>query len=500
MSISTFHPDYSALLYDWELMRHAYAGERAVKAASLVYLPATPGQNLDGMEPEEKGWKNYQAYKKRAVFPDFISQAVKGMIGVMHNKPPVIELPGALEPLRERASIHGEGLELLLRRINEAQLISGRIGLFLDLPEMPGPVGLPYIATYDAETIINWDSGKVDDPTLQALNMVVLNESGHERVDYFEWREQIIYRVLMLGDPVAEESEGAPGAYYTQGVFRGGEGTTFDPSLMIQPEIRGTPLEQIPFVFINSTDLLPQPLNPPLLELANLCLTIYRGEADYRHHLFMQAQDTLVVIGDSAKDNDGNPIPYRLGAGGGISIPATQGADAKFIGVNSAGLTGQKDALADDRKRAGEIGGQLIDTTSRVRESGDALRIRVAAQTATLNQVAWAGAKGLESILRKAAIWIGANPDEVVVTPNEDFAETGYTAADFLQLTQAKAQGAPISDESLHGILVSNDLTEKDFAEEMAAIEEEKRKAAMTDYTQVPPMGQGNSNQPPVIQ
>jgi hypothetical protein len=41
---------------------------------------------------------------------------------------------------------------------------------------------------------------------------------------------------------------------------------------------------------------------------------------------------------------------------------------------------------------------------------------------------------------------------QVMVTPNLDFAETGLTIADILQLTQAKAGGAPISDEDLHAI------------------------------------------------
>lgn len=480
MAISDFHPEYSAMLPDWQLMRDSYAGERNIKfGASLLptpnlvevgigvpgtaYLPPTPGQVLDGMQIGQQGRVSYEIYKARAVFPDFVTEAVKAMIGSMHSNPPIIELPPALEPLMDIASVHGEGLELLLRRINEAQLVAGRIGLLLDLPTTGNP-SLPYIATYDTETVINWDSGEVDAPTLQSLNMVVLNESHYKRVDYFEWRLKIAYRVLMLGDPFANE----PSGEYTQAIFQ--DEQTFTTEKMEPPVIRGRPLEQIPFVFVNATDLLPTPQKPPLLQLANLCLAIYRGEADYRQSLFMQGQDTLVVIG--GKDGE----TYRVGSGTSLNVPID--GDAKFIGTNSSGIPEQRSALENDRQRAKEISGQLLDSTSRSKESGEALKVRVAAQTATLRQIALAGAAGLQEILRKAAEWVGANPDQVSVQANTDFGEAGLTAAEFLAFQQAKGAGAPISDESLHKLYVENDLTDMDFAEEMAKIAQEQAAAA----------------------
>jgi hypothetical protein len=479
MSIASVHPQYSLVFLDWQLMRHVHDGERAVKDAAFTYLPATPGQKRDGLEKGNKGRAAYDAYKLRAVFPGFVTEAVKSLIGIMHHNPPTIELPAVMEPLREKGTVFGESLELLLRRINEQQLIAGRIGLLADLQK---GAQLPCIATYEAETVINWDNGQVDDPTLQSLNLVVLDESEFVRVNYFEWQKEIKHRVLMLGDPLKDEESGV----YAQGLFLEAQ-ATFDQAQMIVPEIRGSKLQQIPFVFINSTDLLPDPLKPPLLELGNLCLAIYRGEADYRQHLFMQAQDTLVVIGGDDEEE------YQVGAGAAINIPS--GGDAKFVGVNSAGLSEQREALVNDKARAAQLSGSLIDTTSRAKESGDALRIRVAAQTASLPRIAMAGAEGLQTLLRIIAQWVGANPDEVIVTPNLDFAETGLTIADLLQLTQAKSGGAPISDESLHAILVENDLTSLKFEEEMAKLAEEKRQAAMTDYKQVPPPLSGQ--QPP---
>lgn len=474
MPIDSKHPQYADAYGDWLKMRDCYAGEDAVKLRGLTYLPATPGHLIDGLRHDQRGYQNYQAYKMRAVFPPFVSDAVKAMVGVMHHKPPVIELPPALESLIEVATVDGESLEMLLRRINAAQLTTGRIGLLLDLPSEANAEVRFTIATYEAEKIINWDDG-----------LVVLNETEAERNAGFEWVDVVKHRVLMMESGV-----------YSQAQFR--VTTEFDPSQLSQPIVRGKTLDKIPFVFINASDTLQDVSAPPQLQLANLCLTIYRGEADYRQNLFMQAQDTLVVIGEEGVAPGETAQPTRVGAGAKIGVPV--GGDAKFIGVSSNGLPEQRQALENDRHRASVMGAQLLDTTSRQKESGEALGIRVAAQTANLNRIALAGAFGLQSLLRIAAEWAGADPAQVNIKPNLDFADNGMSPSDFLQLAQAREAGFPISSESMHALAVENEYTIKDFNAEMKLIEDEKRasiammREVMPQPLQQPPNGR---QQPP---
>lgn len=478
MALDSRHPEYSTREADWRLMRHAHAGERAVKGAGNDYLPATAGQLLDWDSPlnvkdptgqiksSTVGQARYEAYKKRAEFPSYVTEAVEAMVGIICKKPAVIELPKSLEPLIARATLNGESLQLLLRRIYEAQLITGRIGLLLDLPANPG-ANIPYIATYEAENIINWDNGTRTEPALQTLNLVVLDESEYERNSEFNWEKKQKYRVLVLGDLVANESNGV----YRQGLFV--ENTNFDESALIEPGIRGNTLEQIPFVFINTSDLLPEPCMPPLLKLANKCMTIYRGDADHRQALHLQGQDTFVIRGgDETKT-------YRLGAGSVVCVPIDGGAT--FEGVNSSGIPEQRETLQNDHRAAKEMSGQLIDTTSREKESGEALKVRVAAKTATLNQIVLTGAEGLQSSLRIAGIWTGMSPEqaekEITVKPNLDFAEAGYTPADFLILTQAKREGLPITEEDLFNEAKKAGFTTvKDYEEAKLRLAEERAK------------------------
>lgn len=475
MGLESTHPLYDEFQEDWVQQRDLYRGERVVKAKGEVYLPATPGMHLDGMKPGDIGRKAYESYKTRAVFPDYIKEGVEALVGLLHQKDPTIELPDALEPLRNKATVNGESLAALLRRINTEQLITGRVGLLADLPEFPDPANpVPYIVTYIAESITNWDNGE-ETEGFNSLNLVVLNESGFERDTDFSWKNLTKYRVLQLGELEANEEEGR-GAVYSMGTFTDSDGGSaeFNPEAMFTPMLRGQSLQQIPFVFINTKDIVTLPDDPPLLGLGRLALAIYRGEADYRQSLFMQGQDTLVVIGqirnpDGVIGEDDDAI--RTGAGSRIDVE--QGGDAKYIGVSSSGLSEQREALENDRQRAEVKAGQLISSRGTQQESGEALKTRMTAQTATLNQIALAGAAGLENLLRIIATWVGANPDEVRVEPNLEFADFNLSGQEIVYLMTARTMGAPISKESIHNLMIDRGITKFDYDTELERIEEE---------------------------
>src|SRR5690606_8251943 len=114
----------------------------------------------------------YDAYKDRAEFPDLVALTVRGAVGTVLDQAAEIELPDALEPLRERATRDGLTLEALHRRIATELMTTGRYGVLPGIDE----TGNPYLAGYVAESIINWD---VDGS--QTADFLVLDETGQER-------------------------------------------------------------------------------------------------------------------------------------------------------------------------------------------------------------------------------------------------------------------------------------------------------------------------------
>lgn len=471
MSLRSEHPFYQRYSGDWVMMRDLYSGERVVKAKGVEYLPSTSGMELDGMATGQPGRKAYDAYKLRAVFPDYVSEAVEALIGLLSQSKTIIDLPPQMEPLRENATLKGESLLILLRSIWEEQLITGRVGLLSDLPINADATKLPYTSLYCSEAIINWDDGSFLNGMSQ-LNLVVLNETGYKRTDSFQWVLTEKFRVLQLGTLDSNEASGL----YLQGVF---ESQDFNPENMIAPMFRGKTLKEIPFTIINSKDIVVDPDKPPLIGLGRTCLSIYRSEADYRQNLFMQGQDTLVVIGGtSATDDDGEPL--RTGAGSRLDVDIN--GDAKYIGVQSSGLAEQRNALEADRKEAAVRAGKLIDS-GKQKESGEALQTRLAAQTASLNQIAITASGGLERHLKTIARWIGADENKVKVHTPTEFADIPLTGKDIVQLMTAKKLGAPLSDRTIHDLMSTRNITNMDFEEEMKLVEEETQKAMQQAQT-----------------
>lgn len=469
MALDSQHPQYAKKLKEWLQMRHTYAGPVEVKEQGVGYLKPTAGMLLDGMGKGQVGLAAYEKYKESAVFPEYVSEGVEALIGILHQKPANIQLPAKLEPLRGKATINGESLQMLLRRINEQQLITGRLGLLADMPAVEALEPMPYIALYFAEAISNWDDGSYTDG-FSSLNLVVINESANVRNNFeWEWKEK--YRVLQLGDFEKNEASGVS-VVYKQAVF---EGVDFVEAEMQPVTVRGATLDQIPFTFINATDITNNVDKAPLISLSNECLTIYRGEADYRQNLYMQSQETLVIIGGVSRGGleDEDPDAIRTGAGSRIEIDL--GGDAKYIGVSALGLEEQRVSLENDRKRAESAAAKLVNSNGATAnaESGEALRTRVAAQTASLNHIALAGAAGLSHILKQIALWLGADPEQVVIIPNLEFADFELGAAEITQLIGARTMGAPLSKESIHGIMVDRGITKLDYKTEMSKIAEE---------------------------
>jgi hypothetical protein len=332
-----------------------------------------------------------------------------------------------------------------------------------------------YIVPYKAEQILNWDDGSFNEG-FDKLNLVVLDESGYERHDNYEWKKTEKYRVLSLGG-LNENS--AIGSYQvavqapnkSTGDSNAQEGKEGENLEFITPKIKGAESQEIPFVFIGSKDLVRDPDRPPLLGLARICMTIYRGEADYRQTLFLQGQDTLVVVGGVRGDSADGSTPLRVGAGARIDVE--QNGDAKYVGIGANGLPEQRTALENDKLLAAVRTGQLLAPGKMSMESGEALKTRVAAQTATLTSVAITSAAGLEQLLRTMATWAGYDADKVRVTPNLDFTNVAIQGQDIVQLQTAKNLGFPISAQSLFEVAKERGMTRNTFEQEVELIGKE---------------------------
>ncbi len=135
-NIADPHPDYLARRPDWVTMFDTNEGQRHIKSKTNTYLPETSGMRALSAIPtklDHEGLELYNAYLTRAFFPDLVKETVRALTGILDREPANIELPDALEDMRELATPKGESLNDLLVQIHMNQLLYGRLGLLLDV-------------------------------------------------------------------------------------------------------------------------------------------------------------------------------------------------------------------------------------------------------------------------------------------------------------------------------------------------------------------------------
>lgn len=467
--------DYSLMLSYWDKMNDLYAGSKVVKSKGEKYLPPSAGMVLDGVDIyNSTGWRAYQRYKQRAEYINHVKDAVDTYVGLCHQQSPTIQLPKAMEYLRESATKDGQSLEGLLRKINTEQVKLGRCGLLVDIDTSPSGDSKPFIAFYDAESIINWNDSD-NKFGMTSVSMLVLKESVRV-LNNFSWNIEDRYRVCLLGDG----SEVSVGDKYKQGVFLSG---TYDYDKMFTPSYLGTTLDFIPFVFINTCNCLSVIDYPPLDDLAEQSISAYCLSADYKQALHMQGQDTLVIKGNviNAEDNNTDPSNPRQTAeqsgirtGAGAVINVSSDGSAEFIGVNGDGIPEMRQALENAYSRCESKAGKLIARGESI-ESGESLKTRLTAQTATLNQIALTGAFALQKALRNIALWLGLDQNEVVVKPNLEFSDFRNNGDDLVKLMSSKALGLPMSYESIYSYAMQKGYVNIPFKTQLELIKKEKK-------------------------
>lgn len=443
MPVNDRHPKYDTHRPDWDMMRDAFEGERKVKERTTTYLPMPSGFVALG----QRGTIMYDAYRTRAKFPDILAPTLSGMIGLIHRVEAQIEGledKKPLAPLWEKATKDGLTLEAFHRRITGEILQMGRYSILTDVNKE----GDPFFAGYTTETVINW-SNSVD------RDLFVLDESEKVRdpQNEFTWNDRAQYRVLRLKDGV-----------YTQQVY-----DQTNPGEIITPEKRGNKgnFDGIPFVVAGPRELTLEIDEPPLIGVARSSLAIYRLDADYKHTLFMSGQDTLFVMGVDEKT-----LPQTVGSGVVVGLPAD--GDAKYVGISGAGIGAMRTAIQDEGQNAVSAGARLFDDQKGGVEAAEALRLRKAAQTATLTSIAISSAAALEKALRYAAAFVGQDPNEIIVKPNLKFADTVLSATDAVAL-MTLWQGGAMAKQTLYENLQRGEIAsqERTFDEEQKMMDEE---------------------------
>ena len=452
MSVDTKHKEYTENYEAWERCEHAAEGQDEIHEYGVKYLPRLSGQNDD----------EYFAYKQRALYYNATARTIDGLTGMLFMKPETIEAPAAMDSIIADVTMGGLSLHQFAEVISEEVITIGRCGVLVDYPPIVNAVTLaqaqaqgarPYATMYDAESIINWKTGRINN--VEQLTLVVLEEENEIPVDEFESKCEPQWRVLDLVN----------GAY-RQRVFRKDKRGEFILVEEIFPQINGRVINKIPFEFFGVRDNSPCVDKPPLLDLVDVNLSHYRTTADYEHGLHFTGLPTPVVTGYYSDDKSAS---LRIGSGTAWLLPDPQ-SKAFYLEFTGQGLGELREALRSKEAMMATLGARILAPEKRAAEAAQTANIHRSSENSVLASIAQSISVGLTHVMEWLRDWSNVTGD-VKVELNRDFIPNSMTAQDVDSLVKSWQSGA-ISHETLFENLVAGDIIAQkvSFDDEMERI------------------------------
>lgn len=491
-------PEVVEAIKNWERIRDVINGESAVKKRGK-YLPY-----VNAWDKSEINKDRNAAYAERAVFYGVTKRTLKGMIGQVTAKPPVLTVPALLGALQDDVDGGAVSIEQQSRQALSDTLSVGRLGLLTDypmvdgLPAKPTRADLlegrvkPSIQYYFAEQIINWRVEMVEGS--RKLTLVVLVEKYTKEDDGFKKEDGQQWRVLRLVD----------NEYIVQ-VYRKDQAGMFIvvPELSSKPlDGKGKPFNEILFTIVGSDNNDPGIDDAPLEDMANLNLAHYRNSADHEESVFIVGQPTPVFAGmtkEWVEDVWGNKEIYPNGVamGSRSPIPLPPGGSADLLQPDPNTLVFEAMKHKEDQMKA--LGAKLVEPKMGTRTLGEA-QMDEASEASVLMACAKNVSAGYTRCLRWAARFADAPvTDDLGYELNTDFEISRMTPQQRQILLQEWQAGA-ISTTEYRAILRRAGVAtqeDEEFQEEVDAQTEKdlETQTRMFDAQGGGPGGGGNEDQ-----
>lgn len=431
---------------DWIKIRDTVDGERALKEEREVYLPSFPAM--------DKG--EYNSYLDRASFYNFTARTIKAILGrLLTGQPRIDGLNDKLLSELSHISYQAESFETFYKRIAREIVTMGRIGVLIDMPTAATALPSPYLASYTAENILDWQFEESvlyevpGAPIRLKLTKVVLREwiakcdpgaaptsgpavtTSRKPTDANAYAPFYArYRVLRLNEAgeytvevfeAENETDAEINDSYSQGV------TT--------PLVRGKAIQYIPFNIFGPSDGGPTIETSPILSICETNLSHYRSYAHLEQGRFYCGFPIYFAEASGAEDTEYELGPNRVWV-------LEKGSRAGLIEFNGQGLKFLENALTQKENHAAALGARMIGVSAQsVSESGDQVRMKEMNEQATLLAIANQLDNGFTQLFKWWAAWHGADAKKVSVEFQKDFILAEAGAREFRALHSMYSDG-----------------------------------------------------------
>lgn len=420
MPVSETHTEYDKNVDKWKLTRNAANGLSFEEARH--YIPRRTHEEQD---------QYYQRVEK-AIYTNYTGRTREGLKGAIFRLPPRIELPPDMEFMYDNADGAGQSLTQVSKLAADEVMETGRFGLLADYPMVSEDLTVeqvrrmqlqPHIATYTAESIINWHVHIMNGR--RQLGMLVLKENAPIHYDEFTWDYVDRYRVLRLN----EDNQ------YTQQLYDE-SGDPITDEIVIRGA-SGQPFDYIPFHFIGSRDNLPDIDEPVLYDIARVNIGHFRNSADHENNLSVHGGGTLVVSTDMSPEafQSANPGGITVGENSGLIL--SEGGKAELLQLGSASAIGTE--MTHKEQMMVQIGAKIITKTGQ--RTAEEARIQATSENSMLDTMVGNIDEAFTAVLYDCRAFISPTDAEIVFSLNNDFYADSIAPQEIMAMIQGNDAG-----------------------------------------------------------
>jgi len=473
---------YESLRTLWERSRAVLNGESQAKAYDDLIDVYTYKNLLLPFSPK-MSQAQYNFYRAEAELPGLTSQYAKVLVGGLLRKNPLMSLPDSVPDdahnwLEHNFSADGVSMLSFLDEAIWEELQTSRAWVIVDYPEVPNYESLtseqiaminPYAIMVKAENVINWRKAKAGASNSEVLTSLVLryyvadyskndfhpdyvdtvshyflDESGMLQIDYYQRKD--------TNDTIGVVN-GELRSQYQQSL------TTQDWTLIDskQPLMQG---ERMPFIPAFPLNGQVDPIEPALLPLVDREVALYNKVSRRNHLLYGAATYTPVVMSDMTDEE----FEEITSAGLGTWIHLRKDDQIKALETPTNSLSDMEKAISATVEEMAKMGIRMLSPEGGA-QSGVALEIRNAAQTAQLGLLNTKVSKTMQSVITVMLNWkygLGLKDEDIEYTLSADFNPTPM-GADWMRLITDWYQQGIIPRSTFLSIAKQNDILPIDY-------------------------------------
>jgi len=399
-------PDFECAAFkrqidDWTIVSDCFQGTSRLREAGDTYLPQHPAEGRD----------SYNTRLAVAVFWNAFKRTIKGLVGMVFRKPPVLsnDVPETIRQHWENIDFRGTHGDVFANDLFNDALRDGHVFIFVEMaPPLTDDQGnvrqavtapetaqrRPYWIKITKDQVVNWrtEQNANGQPVLvqATIKELVIEPDG-----LFGEVEVTQFRVLR------------PGSWE---IWR--EKSVGKETVTAKVEEGVTTLEFIPLavVYTNRTDFFES--TPPLIDQAHENLRHYRLQSDLDHVLHVANVPIKTLSGGNQETQ------VIIGPDSVVRLP--EGAELKYVEHQGNAIEKAQEEIEKSKRNMATLGLSLLMDKSKTQTTATEIIVDDEAQSSELSSMAQGVQDGIEQALIFHAAYL-ALPQGGSVEINREF-------------------------------------------------------------------------------